>query len=166
MLFCLFVFIFIVLYLYLYLLYYLIHWIMIFWENTQWTHWCCHLYSSCISAMQRYVIVLACIGSQYSIFHSVGWDDVQIFYFHIFEVFHLAGNYGPVFVQCGRYNTLAAGCGKLCRFNLGFECVRLIRVLVGLPVFMERSSYEPLINGTWTTTFFINSGILHARDAC
>jgi hypothetical protein len=34
--------------------------------------WCCHLYSSCSSAMQRYVVVLAYIGSQCTNFNTAG----------------------------------------------------------------------------------------------
>jgi hypothetical protein len=35
--------------------------------------WCCHLYNSCSSAMQRYVIALSCLGSQCTNFQAAEW---------------------------------------------------------------------------------------------
>jgi hypothetical protein len=35
--------------------------------------WCSHLYSSCSSAMQRLMIALAYLGSQYTKFHAAEW---------------------------------------------------------------------------------------------
>jgi hypothetical protein len=35
--------------------------------------WCCHSYSSCSRAMQRYMIVLTYLGSQRTKFYSAGW---------------------------------------------------------------------------------------------
>jgi hypothetical protein len=35
--------------------------------------WWCHLYSSCNSMMQHYLIVIVNLGSQYIKFHAAGW---------------------------------------------------------------------------------------------
>jgi hypothetical protein len=42
-------------------------------------NWCCHLYNSCNSAMQRYMIVLAYLGIQCTKFHAAGWNGLMHF---------------------------------------------------------------------------------------